>query len=61
VYRADSENGTYTKLKEVKNATSYTDSSLEAGATGWYKVRAYYVSGTSYKYSKYSTAVSGTA
>lgn len=43
IYRATSKNGTYSKVSTVKKlaTVTYSDKSLEAGKTYYYKVRAY--------------------
>ena len=56
VYRATSKNGTYTKVGTTTSA-SYTNNSLKAGSTYYYKVKAV-CSKTSYGNSAYSTIVS---
>ena len=40
VYRATSKTGTYTKVKTTVTATSFTDTSVKAGKTYYYKVMA---------------------
>ena len=40
IYRATSEDGNYTHIKTTVTATSYTDTSAEAGKTYYYKVMA---------------------
>ncbi len=56
VYRATSKNGTYTKVGTTTSA-SYTNNSLKAGSTYYYKVKAV-CRKTSYGNSAYSTIVS---
>jgi hypothetical protein len=58
IYRSTSKNGKYTKVATVKNATTYTDSSLKSKQTYYYKVRAYWKSSEKTYYSKYSSVVS---
>jgi len=41
VYRSSSQAGTYTKISSDIITTSYTDTSVNAGNTYWYKVAAY--------------------
>lgn len=61
VYRATSKAGSYSKVKTVTSGStvSYTNGSLTAGKTYYYKVRAYKTIGTSKVYSSYSSIVSG--
>ena len=56
VYRATSKNGTYTKVATIKKigTVTYTDKSLEAGKTYYYKVRAYATIDSKNIYSEYS-------
>ena len=66
IYRATSKNGTYTKIKTIKNNTtfSYTDSNLSLGKVYYYKVRAYKVKSgkeTHGQYSDIKKLVTGTA
>ena len=56
VYRATSQNGTYSLLGTV-TATSYTNTGAKAGTTYWYKVKAVNSAGES----AYSNVVSGRA
>ena len=56
VYRATSQNGTYSLLGTV-TATSYTNTGAKAGTTYWYKVKAVNSAGES----AYSNIVSGRA
>ena len=56
VYRAASQNGTYSLLGTV-TATSYTNTGAKAGTTYWYKVKAVNTAGES----AYSNIVSGWA
>ena len=56
VYRATSQNGTYSLLGTV-TATSYTNTGAKAGTTYWYKVKAVNSAGESV----YSNVVSGRA
>ena len=56
VYRATSQNGTYSLLGTV-TATSYTNTGAKAGTTYWYKVKAVNSAGES----AYSNIVSGKA
>ena len=56
VYRATSQNGTYSLLGTV-TATSYTNTGAKAGTTYWYKVKAVNSAGES----AYSNIVSGQA
>ena len=56
VYRATSQNGTYSLLGTV-TATSYTNTGAKAGTTYWYKVKAVNSAGES----AYSNTVSGRA
>jgi fibronectin type 3 domain-containing protein len=43
VFRSTSKNGTYTRIKSITSAStnSYADTSVTAGKTYYYKVRAY--------------------
>jgi len=41
LYRAESENGTYTKIATITDASSYIDRSLTSGITYYYKLIAY--------------------
>ena len=59
VYRATSENGTYTKMYTTTNL-SYTNTSAVAGTTYYYKVRAI-IPNNSYATGAYSAVVSITA
>lgn len=56
IYRATSKNGTYTRVKTIKNvnATSWKNTGLTCGKTYYYKVRAYRQAGTKKKYSNYT-------
>ncbi len=47
IYKSTKKNGTYTRVKTVKNAKTakYADTSQKQGKTCYYKVRAY-VTGT---------------
>lgn len=57
VYRAASQNGTYSWVKNIAG-TAYTDTGLTAGAAYYYKVRAFKYIGSKKVYSNYSTVVS---
>lgn len=57
LYRAASKNGTYAKIKTT-TATNYTNGSLSAGKTYYYKARAYRRVGNTTRYSSYSPVVS---
>lgn len=59
VYRATSLTGTY-KYVGLTTLSSYTDTSLKAGTTYYYKVRSRIVVSGTNVFSDYSTAVSGT-
>ena len=52
IYRSTSQNGTYKKIATVKGKSnlSYTDTGLSAGATYYYKIRAYRVKGNVTEY-----------
>ena len=56
IYRSTSKNGTYEKIATVKNAktTSYTDTSVKAGKTYYYKIRTYKKNGEKTDVSSYS-------
>ncbi|NBI63268.1 hypothetical protein D3Z38_09465 [Clostridiales bacterium] len=56
IYRATSKNGTYSRVKIIKNAntTSWKNTSLTCGKTYYYKIRAYRQAGTKKKYSGYT-------
>ncbi len=61
LYRATSKDGTYEKIKTVKDkyTCSYTDTGLKSGKTYYYKVRGYMKYGNENKYCKYSSIRSG--
>ncbi len=49
IWRSDSADGPFTKVKTVKGATTWTETGLTSGQTYYYKIRAYRtVSGTNY-------------
>ena len=54
VYRATSQNGTYTKVGTV-TATSFKNTGLKSGTTYYYKVRAYKTVGSTKLYGAYSS------
>lgn len=55
IYRAESKNGSYTKLADVKSSkTSYTDKKIKADRTYYYKLRAYKTVSGKKSYSKFS-------
>lgn len=56
IYRATSKNGTYKRVKIIKNVntTSWKNTGLTCGTTYYYKIRAYRQAGTSKKYSAYT-------
>lgn len=56
IYRSTSKNGTYEKIATVKSAktTSYTDTSVKAGKTYYYKIRTYKKNGEKTDVSSYS-------
>lgn len=56
IYRATSKNGTYTRVKTIKNVntTSWKNTGLTCGKTYYYKIRAYRQAGTKKKYSGYT-------
>ena len=58
IYRATSKDGTYSKLGSV-TGTAYTDQSVKAGKTYYYKVRACKTSAGASYYGAYSKVVSG--
>ena len=58
VYKATSKGGTYSKLKTV-TANSWKRTGLTMNKTCYYKVRAYFESGSSTSYSKFSEVVAG--
>lgn len=60
IYRATSQNGTYTKIKTItdKDINSYTDSGLKSGKTYYYKIRGYMAYNGGKKYCQYSTVKS---
>ena len=58
IYRATSKDGTYKKIASTKS-TSYTNNKLTTGKTYYYKIRSYKKVGEKYKYSSYSSKVSG--
>lgn len=61
IYRAETAGGKYKLLKDVKGSktTSYTDKSLEANGTYYYKIRSYVTVNGSRKYSPYSNEFMG--
>lgn len=61
LYRATSKDGTYEKIKTIKDkyTCSYTDTGLKSGKTYYYKVRGYMKYGSGNKYCKYSNIKSG--
>lgn len=58
IYRAVSENGTYSKIKTLSGddilSCSYTDSGLTSGKIYYYKIRVAMKYGSGYKYTPYS-------
>lgn len=56
IYRSTSKNGTYTKIKTIKNnkTFSYTDKSLSLGKVYYYKIRAYKVKNGKETHGQYS-------
>ncbi len=58
VYRATKKNGKYSRIKTTSQK-SYKRTNLTTNKTCYYKVRAYYGTGSKRKYSKYSAIVSG--
>ena len=60
IYRSESENGKYKKVKTIANGTttSYMDKGLVTGNTYYYKVRTYCVSGGKNIYGPYSPVAS---
>ncbi|MCD7860249.1 MAG: endonuclease [Firmicutes bacterium] len=63
IWRADSEDGTYSIVKTITSGstTSYSNNGLTSGKTYYYKIRAYSVVDGSRTYGGYSTVVSVTA
>lgn len=61
IYRATSKNGSYKKVKTIKNGetTSYTNSNLKYGKTYYYVVKAYENEESDKNYLCASTAISG--
>lgn len=61
VLRSDSENGVYTPIANAAEASfaSYTDSSISAGATYYYKIQRYVYSNGAVFYSEMSSPKSG--
>lgn len=59
IYRAESETGSYKKIKET-TATTYTDSGLTTGKKYYYKVRAFRNQGTKKVYSSFTSVMSTT-
>lgn len=57
IYRSDSKDGTYKKIATVKKAktTSYTDKTVKAGKTYYYKIRTYKENGKKTEVSSYSS------
>lgn len=60
VYRASSVKGTYKKIKKVKGI-SFAETTCKLGKDYYYKIRAYKTIDKKDYYSKYSSAVKGTA
>ena len=60
VYRADSKNGNYKRIKTIKSSStlSYVDKNLKSGKTYYYKVNAYRSADIGNVYSYYSTVKS---
>lgn len=60
IYRSTSENGTYKKIKIIRNGktTSYIDEGLKVGNTYYYKVRAYCTVNKKSVYGEYSAVKS---
>ncbi len=58
ICRSTSENGTYTRIRTLENATSYKNARLSKGKTYYYKVRAYRVVNGKKVYGTYSAVKS---
>ena len=58
VYRATNKNGAYKPVKET-TGTSYTNTSLTAGKTYYYKVRAYHLEGKAKVYGSFTAIITG--
>lgn len=58
LYRATSKNGTYTKIKTTEDVCEYTNKSLKAGKTYYYKVKGYRTYNNGKVYSPESKVVS---
>lgn len=59
IYRASTAGGSYKKIKEIKGSkvTEYTDESLQANGTYYYKIRSFVSVNGSKKYSPYSNVI----
>jgi hypothetical protein len=60
IYRSDSKNGTYNRIKTIKSATKlkYTDKNVVKGKTYYYKIRAYKTVSGKKIYGDYSSQIS---